>query len=71
LKQVDAESEEIMTFTDWMTLLQWLIVIASVMFVVVLFMAVTGRLNAQDDDEPDTIIVRPAMNYDDNDWRRP
>ena len=60
-----------MTFTDWMTLLQWLIVIASVMFVVVLFMAVTGRLNAQDDDEPDTIIVRPAMNYDDNDWRRP
>ena len=42
-----------MTFTDWMTLLQWLIGIASVLLVAVLFFAVTGRLNAPDDDDPE------------------
>lgn len=60
-----------MTFTDWMTLLQWLIGIASVLFVVVLFLAVTGRLNAPGDDDPQTINIIPPLDTDDNDWGRP
>ncbi len=59
-----------MTFQDWMTVLQWLIGIASVLFVAVLFAAVAGRLNAPQDDDPETIIARPALNPDNNDWGR-
>jgi hypothetical protein len=59
-----------MSFSDWMTVLQFLLGGAAVLFVAVLFAVITGRLNAPGDDDPETIIARPAMNPDDNDWGR-
>lgn len=59
-----------MTLTDWMTMLQILIGLAAALLVGVVFATITGRLNAPDDDDPETIIIRPALNDDDNDWGR-
>jgi hypothetical protein len=59
-----------MSLADWTVVIYWLLGIAAVLFVGVVWATTVGRLNAPGDDDPETIIARPVMNPDDNDWGR-
>lgn len=59
-----------MTLAEWTIVIYWLLGIAAVLFIGVVWATTVGRLNAPQDDDPDTINILPPMNSDDNDWSR-
>lgn len=58
-----------MDLGDWLLLLTVVMWIFASLIVAGVVAAVMGRLNAHDDDDPPTILIRPAMSPDDGDWK--